>query len=1545
MKTSLGKITELKYHRRVIAVMMTVVLFVTSWAIAPAPFLSANGDKPYITMEGEKVTSLVLKENTEIELQAASTFEGAVKYCWQIRDMHQEGRWIQIARGTNKELAVSYALIGSMLNSNEQAEIRCKIIYNNREYFSESVEIQVSHHVYDNSPAEQMIPVNTYKKQQTYRTKVKAAEEEHKTYTILINYLFENGALAFEPYGATVAKGSDLVTGVTSPTVVGYRPVYQVDGADAEVVELNIKNVQDDLTINVVYIPTIVNYSIHHHLQNLLDDDYSVQFDLIITGKGLTGDIVAEGLQLTQNELPGFSALTYERLPIAADGSTVVEIRYNRNYYLVDFDMNGGYGTEPVYTRYESIVGANTPTRHGYIFDGWELVSYGGRTPTDEEKSKYEISDTKTIMLPDANLTYRAKWITQETTYTMVFWKENANDNGYSYWGSKKVEGILSGTTVSGSDDVPDSVTTTKINGEEVNEKEYFTYNSRLTDKNVVVEGDGSTIVNVYYTRNTYTLTFKATGKCGLEEHTHGINCNSSLICHTHNDSCEKSLNCDLTEHTAHTDDCRICGFAYEHTHSDSCCNHTHTLDCYKAEKGDLVLDNTHGNKTESEMTNLGNGLYSYTTGSIFPTTHYYLKLDENWYCSNYEGFLGINAGNQNKINLSCSHTTHNDNCCKKNKKEHSHNDSCYKDSLHTHTSSCYLYSCGNTEHTHTKDCYSECTKIVHTHTTNCTNANRENTVYSITAKYQAEIKDEFAIKNSVGDDYTGYWWDDANNTVFSSWIVSLDTMPGANITFEGEYKGKNATIWYYTEVLPGEEFESDLTGSDARHYGLYKEVKTVKSGKLTKDEEFHNIEGFSRGNFYPSNIFSSTQENNYLYYTRNSYALKFFNHNEYLTDMQEDVLYDAPIKSYYFDEVEYPSTLEANAYEFKGWYTTAECFEGTECNFETQKMPAGELTLYAKWAPVTHTVRVFKDATLSEQWGEDQIVDHNAFAYSPDVNIQNGNYIFQGWFYMDEGKEKAFVFNGIPVLDDMDIYAKWSSHVPVQYTIHYVLKTTGETIADSTVGMTIAGNNKTFIAKAGDELYEGYRMGYYPLANSHTITMSADGTHEYTFEYVYQEKMPYLVRYINAETGAVVHEEKKVSENTLSVVTETFIKKEGMMPDAYQKRLVLSADTTDQDGDGIFDANVITFYYSSNDEDAYYRIVHKVANIEGDNYLEYRAEEKIGEIGEEYTVEALTITGFTFDGSLTKINDVSTPTTGTTVTATLPKEGMLIELYYKRNSVNYTVSYLDYTSKKQIAEPDKYSGKFGEQVITYALDLTAKGYDLVSENARTLTLATNEEYNKIEFYYQEQIVSLKYELVGPSEGGSLTQYSENVSAITGKANGSSPIVKNGYEFKGWYEDVACTKAVDASLIDAATNQLKPVNESGIWKSKTYYAKIDAIETDITIEVKNTSKLDTEQAYIFHVVGKKDTNTEGIDLTVTVICDGKAEGKTTITKLPVGEYTITEMTNWSWRYENGKVEQELTLKYSEEGTTITYENTREHVKWLDGNDVKTNKFQ
>ena len=66
---------------------------------------------------------------------------------------------------------------------------------------------------------------------------------------------------------------------------------------------------------------------------------------------------------------------------------------------------------------------------------------------------------------------------------------------------------------------------------------------------------------------------------------------------------------------------------------------------------------------------------------------------------------------------------------------------------------------------------------------------------------------------------------------------------------------------------------------------------------------------------------------------------------------------------------------------------------------------------------------------------------------------------------------------------------------------------------------------------------------------------------HEYTFEYVYVESMPYAVKYVDENGNPIPGlETKREMKNTLSVVTETFVKISKMMPDAYQKRLILSA-------------------------------------------------------------------------------------------------------------------------------------------------------------------------------------------------------------------------------------------------------------------------------------------------------------------------------------------------------------------------------------------------
>ena len=113
--------------------------------------------------------------------------------------------------------------------------------------------------------------------------------------------------------------------------------------------------------------------------------------------------------------------------------------------------------------------------------------------------------------------------------------------------------------------------------------------------------------------------------------------------------------------------------------------------------------------------------------------------------------------------------------------------------------------------------------------------------------------------------------------------------------------------------------------------------------------------------------------------------------------------MYGAPLKEYNF-EPPYPENLEPNAYKFGGWYTTPMCFAGTEVNWDTLSSPEGDLMLYAKWVPITHNVRVFKDATKTEQIGETQVVDHKAFAYAPTGHVTNGNYVMMiAWQYADD--------------------------------------------------------------------------------------------------------------------------------------------------------------------------------------------------------------------------------------------------------------------------------------------------------------------------------------------------------------------------------------------------------------------------------------------------------------------------------------------------------------------------------------------------------------
>lgn len=1514
---------------------------------------SAENVSVEILHNGSETNSVTVSENGTETLTSRIDGTSFTKRSWQILDP-ERNEWVNVYGKTQDSLSVTYALVGSMLNSAGRAYIRLQVGNGDSYYFSDPIEVIIEYSAELeslNKTASKGEPIPT--RLQAMRSAAPVSNEEYKTYSIVINYIFDNGGLAFEPYGASVAAGSDFEASIPSPNVVGYEPFRRItndDGTSSYVkaltVDLNYTNVQENITVNVIYEPAVVDFQIHHHFQDILDDAYSEEPNKITYGKGLTGSIVPDNLALTKDELPGFKALAYENLTIAADGSTVVEIRYDRNYYLVSFELGGGFGTEPIYTRFGSTIGANAPTRPGYLFDGWELIYYDGKAPTANQKAQYDINNSNTIILPDAKLVYRANWITQITNYTMVFWKENINNTGFTFWGYNDKLQAMSGSYVSGAD-----MASSVIEGDDIN---YFTYCDSLTDKNVLVEGDGSTVVNVYYTRNRYSLTFKAPGKCVIEEnHVHTDECYIKFCKggHTHTEECNPTITCPTEEHREHTAECIICGLN-EHTHVPECCTideHEHTTACY-----DNVGSASYGTPNGAPTTNLTDGLIF--RRSIL--SNYYIYILGRWY-----RYTGKNVSSGDIVAPSCGkeNHAHSDECCDLD--EHTHTDSCYKDSLHVHSDHCYSYSCGITAHEHSDSCLVlNCGMPTgHRHTQTCKSSSSTNVVKIVYKKYQENLgKDSDNLTSSdlgiwpIVDDNNvtyddGQRWKPSGSKIYTQVLVYLANMPGESFTLTVDVASHNPyTMNYYLEVLP--EFEGETITYDGKRFALYTQIQ-ARYNHLTKSEDFFDIKGYDQHTSSPAFnssgqiSISGTNRNVNLYYTlQTDHELTFRSNGNILDDKTVyGIPYGASLSEYEFTP-NYPAELEPNAFTFDGWYTSPGHYDGTEVDWDNIRMDAGGVLLYAKWSPVVHEVSVYTDNTLTTQIGETQKVAHRNFANAPIDTITNGNYIFQGWFYQDtdaDGNpvEKAFVFNGIPVLEDINVYAKWSSHVSVNYTINYVLRDTGEQIADSTVGSGIAGHNKTFYAKAGEELYPAFKEGYYPLTSSHTVTMSAEADHEFTFEYVFVPSMPYAVRYVD-EAGNDILPKKVVLENNLSVVTETFVKVSEMMPDAYQKRLILSANGTDTDGDKVFDNNVIVFRYKSDTEHAYYRVVHYIQQIADGGYREYRSEENIGVIGNTYTLSPLTLTGFDFKGEKTKIDGESVPTDSTNkINATLGADGLLIELYYDRKPVSYVVNYLEIGTNAPLRSEKKGNGIFGSQVIEYAPSLASKGYTLVSEEVKELHLSTNTTLNVINFYYQEAVHSIKYEIVGPDGAGTLSMTSENVQAVTGTLGGSYPIVSHGYSFHGWYLDEACKYPVDPSWVDSETNRLTPVR-NGIWsQSYTYYAKIDPDFTSLKISTIGVSDVDTDQIFIFRIKGTSSETAE-VDLTVMII----GNSSVTVSNLRIGSYSVTEQTSWSYRYTPDSEIKTISLSTVEASNSLTFSHIRSESKWLDGNDVVTNVF-
>ena len=1286
------------------------------------PTLTEGAEVSIVDENGDPVTGegLYLAPGTRVSLSAWGEAEPAgASYQWQIRYDQENDLWTDVQGQTEKGILISPAMVLSMIEEQGSAVLRCAVTSDGETVVSDAIPVSV------------VEPVSRLAFARTSGAALLAEGDDSgelkKTY-VVVQYVYSDGRTAAAADFAEWVPGLAYSKPYDLPVIPGYKATLKdasTLGSHASIASnvLTVTYTEGELEadsyaiITVEYVPDYVKYTVIHFWQDEDSDNYIEHEREPITNKYKTGQLITEA----HKPYNGLYHLLYDTPTAAADGSTVIEVYYDRYYYLMKFNLGDmGYGVDPIYARYGSEIEIGTPTRAGYTFLGWDLIEVDTNSDGIADAGDGTLDAVPTTM-PHENRTYTAVWQMADTAkVNVVIWGENPDDEGYSY------------------------------------------------QKTIPIDAKpGETISWDSYCFN-----------CGNQAHTHNALC---------------GYGCGKEEHS-HSSACNSCGNE----------EHTHVRACYTVTGG--TVSNTA--ETNSDWLNLLNNTAAYS-GAIYRVRQY------SW--SNYRYYLKVGTSYyriQNANNPSASIT------CGKTE--------------HTHGSTCSV-SCGLPEHTHEEKCYACGVTTEHVHSSACgtdqsgmssslwtlvksevvtvepdgstvmnvyydrktftlTFKVNSTTVKIITDKWGADIHNQFPIQGDNGTDYKGAEWKVPSgcvNFTAGTNVLSIDIMPPENITFTRNSQNDDAKLYYYIEVATEAECTREYNG---KHYKLYKTVYLPNSGRLTESEEFHDIAGFTKGDYYPNTIFSRVASEMWLYYTRNSYAIKFYNPSE-LIRTTTGIPYESNLGSYDWTptSADAPKLHEPGSVEFAGWYLNDKC-TGEQYILSNHTMPAATkngdtaLALYAKWEPVEYKVNYYltkesmeRDETIPEEMARlvqeaidaekitaapavdpytetflEDIVKHGGHITTnlPDPGVAEGydnihpraGYEFIGWFYLnDEGEETAFDPVNIPVKRNLKLYAKWSaSNVLCAYNVYFAVQDADGNvtyIADPITGSGIGGHTYTFSAKGGEALYDpegdvNYQEGYFPIVGSHSITIDIkdeDGTAANSFTFFYQEKnaVPYTVRYLDKETGEPVvvngtpMADKVVSNNKNVVVTENFVTIQGYRPDAPQKTLVITADGN----------NEIIFYYTKDTVNAWYVVNYYIQELDESlthkGWSKYDDLKNTDKIGTEYSTKAISIAGFTLSQYYTDLYNVTqkkdgadgtelpegtnvSALTGNELSGTITAGGLELNFYYTRNLYPYEFRYMLNGTSTKLADPELgkagYDTTVTEAAKNIVMDLDGDG-------------------------------------------------------------------------------------------------------------------------------------------------------------------------------------------------------------------------------------------
>lgn len=535
----------------------------------------------------------------------------------------------------------------------------------------------------------------------------------------------------------------------------------------------------------------------------------------------------------------------------------------------------------------------------------------------------------------------------------------------------------------------------------------------------------------------------------------------------------------------------------------------------------------------------------------------------------------------------------------------------------------------------------------------------------SMTVNGTSYTSSQYRISNVVlGQDISSQWPTSVNSVTsgrttyqFKGWYNSSDRIfyvtKRYEVTKDMIEKGMNTnnektfvaywqsglSLYYVNYYLQDADNTSVYTNSSYSQ-SLYRSNDSL-SGK--------DIDGFTLRTTTPAGYYSSGywndngyNTNNYyyrFYYDRNTYSIDYYYNGSNINTISSIPFEQNINSSTYNYTPERPSGIDAD-YTWGGWYTDA----GLTVPYTFDTMPSHNLVLYAKWVAPTFNVTFDLNGGDGVAPTTQEVEKYKTATSVADPSRQYYN--FDGWYTAKEGGERYDWSQ--PVTSDTTLYAHWSLK-PLTYTVRYLDadNNNNQLAADKTV-TSPALNYQQVVSESALAI-----TGYRPDANSKSVVLDYDADNNIiTFYYTKKSaQVSYRVDYVLQDNPTVKVAESKsvtvdgstisVKESAVTVDKGYLASQLGTMPEQLDDYYALT-DVESLTLTSSSDNNVITFYY----------VPYDTAHITV-NYLDMDGNPIVGQAPlnttrkkpSQYTVTHKTISGYTYaqsedsNGDKNKVN------------------------------------------------------------------------------------------------------------------------------------------------------------------------------------------------------------------------------------------------------------------------------------------------------------------